>query len=73
MFDIKHTDNYKPEMSKSTRNRNTHPLHAAPPELPQQAYHAHLLKPDKKLAPSSIITLNHALWQGDVEAFLSNR
>ena len=40
---------------------------------PQQAYHAHLLKPDKKLAPSSIITLNHALWQGDVEAFLSNR
>lgn len=31
---------------------------------------AHLLKPRKNIRPDGIMSLDHALWQGDVEAFL---
>jgi len=70
MYDVNHIDNHESEMPKSTSNRNAIPLDAAPPGLPQRVGHAHLLKLGKKIVPSSIITLDHALWQGDVEAFL---
>jgi adenine-specific DNA-methyltransferase len=41
-------------------------------EPPQPASKVHLLVPGKKVPPSSILTLDHALWQGDVEMFLQN-
>ena len=36
------------------------------PAAPQ----AHLLKPSKTVKPRQMMTLDHALWEGDVEAFL---
>lgn len=38
----------------------------------QEASEAYLLRPSNKVSAREIMTLDHALWQGDVEAFLKD-
>ncbi len=36
----------------------------------QEKQEAHILKPNRKVKPTDILSLNHAIWLGDAEAFL---
>ncbi len=61
----------EPEMANTMLHpAASDPATSTPREQPTARSVAQLLKPGRKTGPSDILPLNHALWQGDVEAFL---
>lgn len=65
-----HTPAHEPDIRKNTVN--THALSPAVtfPGQPRPTSTARLLIPSKEVSPSNMLTLDYALWQGDVEEFL---
>ena len=67
-----HTQNDDPDIPKRMLNSDVLSSVVSLPGLMRLAATARLLIPGKAVAPSSILPLDHALWQGDVEMFLQS-
>lgn len=67
-----HTQDHEPGILKGIVKSKSLSTVIAFPDLPQSACRAHLLIPSKNVSPSNLVSLDYAIWQGDVEKFLEN-